>query len=129
MPALVALGVVWLVVAAITSYKVLRWSRRLFVVTNLYVKLFDDLLEDEHANMPVTAVTGSKRKTPFVFNLLAWLRITNLAIGTFVLETASQEEAINKVGNLAGANIHEQVLMALAQGKSPYRESDGTWGG
>ena len=128
MPALRALGAMWAVVAAIAGYKWLRWSRKFFVVTNLYVNVFDDTFSDEHPSMPVTAVTGAKRITPFFFNLLAWLRVTRLKIGTFVLETASQEEAINKVGWLAGANIYEQIVKSLAQGKSPFAEPDGTMG-
>lgn len=114
-----AAGIGWGVTVLFCLYRMAMWERRIFCVTDRYVILIEGVFTTHENRMHIVKVTDAKKIVPWHSKVLAWLRIINLSYGTFELETAGQDQAINKVGWLPGINQLTRITMALASGNRP----------
>ena len=113
-------GGLWLAAMVVPVYKLIEWRRTLFVITSKNIVLFTGVFTTKHKRMPLAALTDAAATYPWHGKLLAGLRIVGTRYGTFTLESAGQDQAINAVGLMAGIETLEYILMALVQGDDPY---------
>ena len=79
----------WLVLLGRLVWKVVAWSMEFFVVTEHRVMLITGVLNRKVAMMPLAKVTDIALERPFVGRMIGY--------GTFVLESAGQEQALREV--------------------------------
>jgi uncharacterized membrane protein YdbT with pleckstrin-like domain len=85
-------GIVWWLWAALLvrlAWKVFAWSLEFFIVTEHRVMLITGVLNRKVAMMPLAKVTDIALERPFVGRLIGY--------GTFVLESAGQDQALREV--------------------------------
>ncbi|MCW2899388.1 MAG: hypothetical protein JWO67_1653 [Streptosporangiaceae bacterium] len=79
----------WLAVVLRLAYKVFEWSDEFFIVTEHRVLLITGVLTRKVAMMPLAKVTDIALERPFIGRLIGY--------GTFVLESAGQDQALREV--------------------------------
>ncbi len=94
--ALVAAVLVWIGVIAWALWKIIDWHYDRFILTNKRVMVVNGLITRNVAMMPLLRVTDMK----YVQSPMG--RVLNY--GTFVIESAGQEQALRRVENLPNPN-------------------------
>ncbi|MGH3387267.1 MAG: PH domain-containing protein [Actinomadura sp.] len=79
----------WLALLGRLTWKVITWSIEFFVVTEHRVMLITGVLNRKVAMMPMTKVTDIALERPIVGRFIGY--------GTFVLESAGQDQALREV--------------------------------
>lgn len=94
--AVTATVVVWLLVLVYAGWRVLDWFMDRFILTNKRVMLVSGLITRKVAMMPLLRVTDMKYQQSPMGRMLNY--------GTFVLESAGQDQALREVPHLPNPN-------------------------
>lgn len=105
----VAVGLIILGVLAYFAYHVLEWSVTYFEVTDKRLLLRSGLLTRRIDMMPVSKVTDMSYERPFWGRVLGW--------GTFILESAGQDQALSRIGYLPDSDrLYRETLSVIFGG-------------
>ncbi|HEV2452282.1 MAG TPA: PH domain-containing protein [Streptosporangiaceae bacterium] len=112
--ALLAIWIAWAVLLGYLVVKAIDWSVNYFVVTSQRMLLTSGFVTRKVAMMPMTKVTDMSFQRSFQGQLLGY--------GTFVLESAGQEQALRTVDHLP---YPEQLYLEVCGVLFPGRADDG----
>jgi hypothetical protein len=113
-------AIIWIAAMCYVAYKVWVWQRESFIVTDQYIRMTSGILEDHAPRMNIAAVTDAKKHVPWHSKLLFKSGCIKHLYGTFTLETAGQDQPINKAKWLPFIDELDVLISALSRGKEPY---------
>jgi len=117
----------WLAVISWVAWKVFDWYFDRFILTNKRVMVVNGIVTRKVAMMPLLRVTDMKYEQSALGRLLSY--------GTFVLESAGQDQALREVKYLPNPNelylrvveeMYEPQAVEARLGRASGDESDGT---
>ncbi len=94
--AVTAVVLIWLLALVWVAFKVMEWFDDRFILTNKRVMLINGLVTRKVAMMPLARVTDMKYQQSPLGRILNY--------GTFVLESAGQDQALREVPHLPNPN-------------------------
>jgi hypothetical protein len=86
------LWLAWLAVALYFGWRIIEWSVRLFVITNKRFMEVSGIVTRNVAMMPLTRVTDMRYERTLLGRTLGY--------GTFILESAGQDQALSRIDYL-----------------------------
>ncbi len=108
------IGLIILAALAYFAYHLLEWYVTYFEVTDKRLLLRSGLLTRRIDMMPVTKVTDMSYERPFAGRLLGW--------GTFILESAGQDQALSRIGYLPDSDrLYRETLTVIFGGPDEDR--------
>jgi hypothetical protein len=109
-------ALVWLGTFGWLLWKILDWSRKRFLATDRRLLLLEGIITRKVSMMPLSKVTDMRYDRTVPGKLLGY--------GVFVLESAGQDQALNRVPFVPDPDQHYQELSAVLFAPAQRRLSD-----
>lgn len=87
----------WIIGMIAVGIRVLLWERDRICVSKQRLFATKGIFTIKRLTLPLPKLTDATVATPVLSNALAWLRIIKVQYGTLIVESAGQEQALNRL--------------------------------